>query len=1186
MITSDTLELALPLDRKPERDSYFEDSTESLLQIEPLAPYAMLSPEIGLHVKNAKNFIKRCLSEEFSDCDGATLQSALLDKLPLIAWDSSKSIPGCITSTILCVASKGDNTETRLESILKGWVVPGKSTQVLSQHSLYFQWNLFETTSFLVLQWTGLVENKSDMDIALSNLPSFTTQLVSALKNPVAFKNFFSHKPLLQDLKQAKIHEELVLLLQRFPHFFSVDLLSEMGRFLALAEKSFFEPRSSRLITKIISFHYLMRLNLTRLPSLYPEKRHVEVRFVKTDLNFYFGSKPVLGLIIGMSPLDNHEFFEESHISQAVQSLLPHLNTIKSSFYSYQKLDDPICTLYVEIEKKDGSTFSSKELQILKKGVGEELKRRVEKLVPSIFMHRNEEEVMRNILLLSQELKYLSDIPQVIISLDTQNLSEISFTVVLVRILKPNQLPIKKHFEMINAEMSFISDRTQQVGFIRKNYPKEANVFHLKIRKDPSLLRADYSVNFYLARNKATAILSEAIGPFRDYNGGMILKQGELFYQFQDSFSDVAQKNPELLENFFFSLSPIEAQATLPLFSLTTLFSQFLEAQKRDLSQKEDYFLRIEERQGQLFAMIRLQGKSFKEELNLALGNRELLSKSLIYNSIQIQGSLYTGLVLSYPEERKRQLFIEAIHEALKNWIHKTQNQQIVKLSFSSLPSTLDPGMAGERSSHIITKMLFEGLTRLDKDGKPTLALAKSIDVSPDLKQYVFKLKQAYWSNGAQITAYDFEHAWKKILSPQFPTPFAYMLYPIKNAKPAKENLCGLSEVGIFSLDPMTLSVELENPTPELPELLTHSLFSPIHHVTDKVDPNWAEKGSSDFVCNGPFLLKNIVNHTRYELVKNPFYWDKESVRLQGIRFSKNSTFTANEMFKKEEIHWIGSSIGGWEFFLENNPETQIHSSYIGIYWCIFNTKKFPFNNTLLRQAFNLAIDKHDLVSKIHADHLPASTPLPLSLSMNHNFEGGLSDEKKAVELFEMALQELGLSRHTFPLITLNYLNTPLRKKTFAYLQEKWKTLFQIPCRLEGFNFNSLLAKTMKGDFQISGLQWKTCVDNPSYALEIFKYDNMEMNTAKWTNPEYQELLQKVKHARDPVEKVKFLSEAEKALAAAVPIIPLFYEKEKNIVKSYLHQVIHSKTTGNVDFKYAYIDKKTGGNNSNFLISI
>ena len=53
-------------------------------------------------------------------------------------------------------------------------------------------------------------------------------------------------------------------------------------------------------------------------------------------------------------------------------------------------------------------------------------------------MPRNEEEVMRNILILSEQLKLVRDLPQIIVSFDEQTDKYVSFTVILLRILKSN----------------------------------------------------------------------------------------------------------------------------------------------------------------------------------------------------------------------------------------------------------------------------------------------------------------------------------------------------------------------------------------------------------------------------------------------------------------------------------------------------------------------------------------------------------------------------------------------------------------------------------------------------------------------------------------------------------------------------------------------------------------------------
>ena len=102
-------------------------------------------------------------------------------------------------------------------------------------------------------------------------------------------------------------------------------------------------------------------------------------------------------------------------------------------------------------------------------------------------MPRNEEEVMRNILVLSQQLRFLRDIPQMIISFEEQTDTELSFTVILVRLLHPDSRPIEELFR-------FSIDRVKVVGQLRRKIPKEAVVMRARIMSE-QFMREDYSVD-------------------------------------------------------------------------------------------------------------------------------------------------------------------------------------------------------------------------------------------------------------------------------------------------------------------------------------------------------------------------------------------------------------------------------------------------------------------------------------------------------------------------------------------------------------------------------------------------------------------------------------------------------------------------------------------------------------------
>jgi hypothetical protein len=96
-------------------------------------------------------------------------------------------------------------------------------------------------------------------------------------------------------------------------------------------------------------------------------------------------------------------------------------------------------------------------------------------------MPRNEEEVIRMSFRYSGQLRFVKDLPQVILIFDEQKEGDLYFTVLLVRILYPNSVSIQTLFSKEDSLMTYIPDRVKRVGMLRKRYPKEANDFSAEI---------------------------------------------------------------------------------------------------------------------------------------------------------------------------------------------------------------------------------------------------------------------------------------------------------------------------------------------------------------------------------------------------------------------------------------------------------------------------------------------------------------------------------------------------------------------------------------------------------------------------------------------------------------------------------------------------------------------------------
>src|SRR3989339_1006634 len=278
--------------------------------------------------------------------------------------------------------------------------------------------------------------------------------------------------------------------------------------------------------------------------------------------------------------------------------------------------------------------------------------------------------------------------------------------------------------------------------------------------------------------------------------------------------------------------------------------------------------------------------------------------------------------------------------------------KQEVRINLVSEPRTLDPRKSRDLSERVLMNMFFEGLTREGKTGKSELALAESIEVQENGSRYIFRLKEAYWTNGDRIRPKDFIYSWKTSLDPSFLSENAYQLFCIKNAELIKKGEMSSSDLGVLELDETTLQVDLEKPIPYFQELLSFSIFFPIHESMDF--QGW-DLNKVSLISSGPFSLKQWKHSDFIEAVKNPNYWDSKTVSLKGIHLFVVSEDTEMRMFEKKELDWAGSTLSTIPFDLVESYEKKnlLHLyPMFGTFFFRVNVEKEPFNNINIRKAF------------------------------------------------------------------------------------------------------------------------------------------------------------------------------------------------------------------------------------------
>lgn len=98
-------------------------------------------------------------------------------------------------------------------------------------------------------------------------------------------------------------------------------------------------------------------------------------------------------------------------------------------------------------------------------------------------------------------------------------------------------------------------------------------------------------------------------------------------------------------------------------------------------------------------------------------------------------------------------------------------------------PDHLDPTLAWSTASIQLVVTLFDGLTTYGPAGQPVPGLATDWEIAGDLRRFTFHLRRdARWSSGRPVTAYDVAHSALRVAHPLTASPNADWLAPIRGA--------------------------------------------------------------------------------------------------------------------------------------------------------------------------------------------------------------------------------------------------------------------------------------------------------------------------------------------------------------------------------------------------------------------
>ena len=247
----------------------------------------------------------------------------------------------------------------------------------------------------------------------------------------------------------------------------------------------------------------------------------------------------------------------------------------------------------------------------------------------------------------------------------------------------------------------------------------------------------------------------------------------------------------------------------------------------------------------------------------------------------------------------------------------------IINMYLSQEVYDFDPAYAYKNDAALkIVDLLFSSLFKIDEKGRLEKELCKSYTINKDTNTLTLVIDEnAKWSDGTYVSANDVVYSFKRVLTPEFSSEVACLLFDIKNARTVKNATSDLyiDDIGIYPIGEREVEITFEEGFTDYEGFLYNlasPALAPIREDLESINKgDWAKKPGT-MSCSGPFKLSRVSYDPADKgltLERNPYYFRKSDQAIDKsvtpYRIIVDYTKTAEEqyeMFKKGELFYVG----------------------------------------------------------------------------------------------------------------------------------------------------------------------------------------------------------------------------------------------------------------------------------------
>jgi len=439
--------------------------------------------------------------------------------------------------------------------------------------------------------------------------------------------------------------------------------------------------------------------------------------------------------------------------------------------------------------------------------------------------------------------------------------------------------------------------------------------------------------------------------------------------------------------------------------------------------------------------------------------------------------------------------------------------------------SNLDPQRINDVYSANVVRQIYNGLVAMDDRIRIRGDLATSWE-NPDAKTWIFHLRKGVkFHNGEELKASDVKFTIERILDQKTASPGAVHVREIASVE---------------TPDAYTVKIATKNAFAPLLSSLSRYELSVLNEKATKAGGDAYGKNP---VGTGPFKFVEWKSGDRVTLAKFADYFEGPA-KIDGVLFRAIPEDATRLVELESGAVDIVSNLPPQDFDrMSKNPDVTVvevqgqSTLYMG-----FNEELKPFDNKLVRQALNYAVDKQAIVDAVFfGKAIPSFGPISPSI-------WGFDETLKPAYPYDPEKAKALLAKAGFPNGFECVILTDPRteRKSISELVQSYLEAVGVKASIETIEWGAFLSTTAKGAKGMFIMGWTGTGDADGGLFPRFHSSNVgAANRSRTKNAEIDELLQKGRTTIDEKERRDVYKKLQTAVIDEAPEI--FVAVTKNL---------------------------------------